>query len=249
MGLLAMLLTLLLPVVTKARAASHSAKCLANLREMGNAWTMYTFGSHGTLPPYFWTGRSFAELEWNSYWISILDSHGVRGDSIICPAAAEPSTDVGRRGFGSAATSWSGKYANSYTPIRLTASNYRDGSYGFNRHMFASNGWGEDGLATKLTAVHNVTEVPLFFDCIYVDCVPLNHGANNGPADPPPNLTGELVKPTDANEQWRFLLARHGHGINMAMADGSARWVRLEETYMLTWQNKWDRYRLPLPSR
>ena len=41
MGLIAMLLSLLLPVVTKARAASHAAKCLANLREMGNAWTMY----------------------------------------------------------------------------------------------------------------------------------------------------------------------------------------------------------------
>jgi len=33
------------------------------------------------------------------------------------------------------------------------------------------------------------------------------------------------------------------------MADGGARWVRLEETYQLTWNASWKPYRLHLPGR
>jgi prepilin-type processing-associated H-X9-DG protein len=249
MGLIAMLLTLLLPVITKARAASHAAKCLANLREMGNAWTMYIHGSRGALPPYYWRSGTGGELEWNSYWICILDSHGVRGDSIMCPSATEVTTDQVRRGFGSATTSWTGKYDTSGTPIKATPANWRDGSYGYNRSMFAANGWGEDGKATKLTSVHDISNVPLFFDCVWIDAQPPNHGlVVNSPAEPPPNLLGTQVGPASP-DHWRFLLARHGHGINFAMADGSARWVRLEDTYMLKWQNNWHCYSIPLPAR
>jgi prepilin-type processing-associated H-X9-DG protein len=117
--------------------------------------------------------------------------------------------------------------------------------------MFADGGgWGEDGKATKVTAVHDVTNVPLFFDSVWVHVTPPNHDVTNGPADPPPNLRGDQVMPGDTeHEHWCFLIARHGRGINVAMADGSARWVRLEDTYMLTWKNKWEPYPIPLPSR
>jgi prepilin-type processing-associated H-X9-DG protein/prepilin-type N-terminal cleavage/methylation domain-containing protein len=253
MGLIAMLVTLLLPVVSKARAASHSAKCMANLREMGHAWTMYMIGNSAALPPYFWKGRTIADAQWNTYWISIMDSHGVRGDSIICPAATEVSTDSARQGFGSVTTSWTGKYSSNLTPIKTSGNVYRDGSYGMNRHMFSESGWGEDGMAKKLTAVplRDLPYVPLFFDCVYVDARPPNHGSTgvDSPADPPPDLLGTQVRAGPSPEHWMFLLSRHGRGINVAMADGSVRWVRLEDTYMLKWRNKWDCYSIPLPSR
>ena len=63
------------------------------------------------------------------------------------------------------------------------------------------------------------------------------------PADPPPNLRGGDL-PANSPEHWRFLIARHGRGVNVAMGDGSARWVPLEETYMLTWKSSWKPYRL-----
>jgi prepilin-type processing-associated H-X9-DG protein len=116
--------------------------------------------------------------------------------------------------------------------------------------MFSASGWGEDGEATKLTAVHDTGNVPLFFDCIYVDAEPQNHPASgHGPADPPPDLLGTKVPFDTKHEHWFFLLARHGRGINVAMVDGSARWVGLEDTYMLKWRYKWDCYPIPLPSR
>jgi prepilin-type processing-associated H-X9-DG protein len=49
-------------------------------------------------------------------------------------------------------------------------------------------------------------------------------------------------------EHWKFLIARHGRGVNACMADGSVRWVPLEETYMLTWKADWTKCRLNLPT-
>jgi prepilin-type processing-associated H-X9-DG protein len=250
-GLLAMLLALLLPVMVKARSASHSAKCLANLREMGCAWTAYTLSSRGALPPYFWRTTAAPEYSWNSYWLGILDAQGIRGESVMCPSASEPNNDVGRLGYGTASLAWTGKFSPTATPVRLTATTYRDGSYGYNYYLFAaSGGWGEGGRATKLTAVHDTSNVPLFFDSVWVHACPPNHDLVGGPADPPPNLRGDQAIPGDSeHEHWDFLIARHGRGINIAMADGSARWVRLEDTYLLTWKNNWDPYPIPLPSR
>ena len=51
-GLIAVLVSLLLPVIAKARAAAHSAGCLSNLRQMGVAWTTYTTENRGRLMEY-----------------------------------------------------------------------------------------------------------------------------------------------------------------------------------------------------
>ena len=77
---------------------------------------------------------------------------------------------------------------------------------------------------------------------VYVDFAPVN-GFEAFPASTPPNLKGDKF-PLGPPDQWRFLIARHGRGINACMADGSARWVPLEETYMLTWKSDWVKYRL-----
>ena len=53
--------------------------------------------------------------------------------------------------------------------------------------------------------------------------------------------------PLSGADHWRFLIARHGRAINVAFADGSARRVPLEETYMLQWAGVWAKYELELP--
>jgi len=42
MGLISVLLSLLLPVVGKARAAARSTACLSNVRQLGMALQLYT---------------------------------------------------------------------------------------------------------------------------------------------------------------------------------------------------------------
>jgi prepilin-type N-terminal cleavage/methylation domain-containing protein/prepilin-type processing-associated H-X9-DG protein len=246
-GLIAMLCSLLLPVVGRARAAANATKCLSNLRQMGHAWAMYTATHRGKLMPYNWRTPSQPELAWHGYWPGAIDNEGVRGDAILCPSADEPVANSASFGYGNATVAWSGKYAQTASAIRLNSTTYRDGSYGFNRSVAAAGGFGEDGLATKVTALRPPSEVPLFFDCAFVDVYPQN-GSEFDPAPPPPNLTGDEIS-RSTPDHWNFLLARHGRAINVCMVDGSARRVRLEDTYMLRWRANWIGYPIPLPGR
>jgi prepilin-type processing-associated H-X9-DG protein/prepilin-type N-terminal cleavage/methylation domain-containing protein len=245
-GLIAMLLSLLLPVISKARSAAQATRCLSNLREMGNAWATYTAGNRGHLMGRTWFVMSAPDFAWHAYWPGILENYGVRGELLTCPVASEPIPTAASSGYGTATYSWSGQYVGAGTAIRLDFTHYRDGSYGMNRYLTAGNGFGENGLANKLTAVRNTCEVPVFMDCAWVDTQPEN-GSEANPTDPPPNLRGDQIGV--GNAHWLFLLARHGRGVNVVFADGSARWVRLEDTYMMSWNARWARYRIPLPSQ
>ena len=49
LGLIAMLISLIMPVMTKARAAAFATGCMSNLRQMGQAWEMYTAEHRGRL--------------------------------------------------------------------------------------------------------------------------------------------------------------------------------------------------------
>jgi prepilin-type processing-associated H-X9-DG protein len=50
-GIIALLISLLLPSLTKARASAHTAACLSNLRQLGQANQMYVNDSEGFIVP------------------------------------------------------------------------------------------------------------------------------------------------------------------------------------------------------
>ncbi|HEV8290320.1 MAG TPA: hypothetical protein VGP94_00285, partial [Tepidisphaeraceae bacterium] len=107
-------------------------------------------------------------------------------------------------------------------------------------------GFSEDTLSNRITTANMLSQVPAFFDCSFVDAAPANGSATH-PVDMPPDLRGAAT--LSSPDHFRFLMARHGRGINICFADGSARWTPLEETYMISWQNNWTSYRLKLPAR
>ena len=246
MGLITVLLSLFVPVLSKVRAAASNTTCLSNIRQMGAAWTTYMMENHGRLPEYIWYTPATPDLAWKGYWLGILDTNGVRGEALLCPAAREEASE-GNRGFGSVNRAWTGRYGT-YSGIRRNATSYRTGSYGYNRYLTAGGAFGVNGSRPScLSAMSNVCNTPAFLDCAYADTMPPK-GNESVPAQPPPDLSGASI--TEGSPQhWRFLLARHGRGINVCMADGSARWVRLEETYQLNWSADWSPYRLRLPNK
>jgi prepilin-type processing-associated H-X9-DG protein len=213
---------------------------------MGTAWNMYLAENRGHLPEYIWHMPLTPDVSWRGYWLGILDTYNLRDESLLCPTAAEviPFKQV-NVGYGNAVYAWTGKYGSNGTPIRFNAQTYRDSSYGYNRYLTAGGGFGHNGKADRVNAVRQLSNVPVVLDALYVDFAPVN-GIEAFPATVPPNLRGEKF-PLSAADQWRFLIARHNRGINGLMADGSARWVPLEETYLLTWKADWVKYRLSLP--
>jgi prepilin-type N-terminal cleavage/methylation domain-containing protein len=241
-GLIAVLISLLLPVLSKARAAANATACLSNLRQMGIGWTIYLSENKGRLPDYIWNVDANGEAR--GYWLGILDSYKVRGDVLLCPSAsaAIPFTQA-NRGFGNVAYAWNGEYTSTGTVIRINTSAARRSSYGYNRYLTVGGGF--SATASRINSAKNPSDVPVFMDSIFADFRPIN-GAPAAPVSSPPNLRGDSFPPT-APEHWRFLIARHGRGVNAFLADGSARWVPLEETYQLTFQSGWMKYRLKLP--
>jgi prepilin-type processing-associated H-X9-DG protein len=254
-GLIALLISLFLPVLAKFRSASDAANCLSNLRQMGTAWAMYVADSRGQLPFYYWSNRQTPDVAWNAYWPGILEKHGVRDEAILCPAAREPTPFNDNNGYGTASAAWTGRYSVDGTVIRFSASRYRQGSYGYNRYLTAGGGFGGafagagGSGASMFSAVRTPSDVPLFVDCVYVDAAPFN-GRPDSPVEPPPTLTGTSVRADAVSpSHWKFMLTRHGRGVNVCLADGSAKWVSLEDTYTLTWRENWIKYRLRLTPR
>jgi len=241
-GLVAVLISLLFPVVAKVRVAANTAKCASNLRQMGLALTMYLSDNRGHAPDYIWHTPAFPDIAWHAYWPGILDDRGVKRNVLICPAACEPTSIVANRGYGDATHNWTGKYASNGSVVRFSDVEYRDGSYGYNHYLTAG---GFAGNASSITALREPSHTPMFMDCVYVDTMPLN-GSPMSPAPPPPDLTGARATP-GSPEHWKFLISRHGRGINVGMADGSVAWIPLEQTYQLRWNNDWVPYLLTLP--
>ena len=244
MGLIGTLISLLMPAVARARSAARATACLSNLRQMGAAWSIYTAENRGRLPAYTFRREFTPDVAWHGYWPGLLEAAAVRGNAVLCPAAAEPIDSPQYRGYGNVNHAWTGRYSSTGA-LKLSATVYRQGSYGFNRNLTAGSGYGDDGKATAVTQVRNPSDVPLFFDCAYAD-VSLENGSEAAPASSPPDLNGA---PPGSPDHWQVLIARHGRGVNACMADGSARYVPLNDLYMLTWNGRWSKYRLSLPGR
>jgi len=249
-GLVTVLISLLLPALGNARKAAYATACASNLRQMGTAWVMYVSEHKGRLPEPIWLAvppRTTPEVTWQASWLGILDSYKVRGQTLLCPSASEPIPFAQQNpGFGNVAYAWSGRFQTNGTSARFNTSTYRDSSYGYN-HYLVVGGPTVDGTATRLNAIRPLTDVPVFMDAVYAEFTPVNfkHGFL---VEPPPNLSWNNW-PRSAPDHWRFLIARHGRGINVFLADGAVRRVPLEEMYQLTWRTGWTRYRLELPLR
>jgi prepilin-type processing-associated H-X9-DG protein len=233
--------------VGRMRAASASVRCAANLRQMTTAWAIYTADNQGQFIEYAFYASPDSGSAWNKYWPGILDHAAVRGSAILCPAAFDANPTDTNLGYGSAAAAWTGNALNSPngSVIRFDAGRYREGSYGFNRYLTIGGGYRNEPGGDRISSVRHPSDTPVFLDAAYLDVRPSN-GSEAMPVASPPNLRGDTLTPTSPNH-WLFLLARHGRGINVAMSDGSVRWVPVEDTYLLSWKATWNKYRLDVP--
>jgi prepilin-type processing-associated H-X9-DG protein len=243
LGLIALLAALLLPVVGRMRSTAAAVACISNLRQVCTAWTMAMSEDRGRLIDYVGTAPRPDEA-WKGYWTGATEQARLSPAVLLCPSAPEPNARDDNDGYGDADHAWTGRFASPGTALKYDNNTYRVSSYGFNRYLTGSGGFGSGG-ATYLTDVKNAWNVPAFMDCAAHDARPLNGSAAH-PVQPPPDLRGTGVARARP-EHWRFLLARHGRGINVCMADGSARWVRLEDLYTLNWKADWAPHRLALP--
>ncbi len=77
LGILTLLACILSPGFARAKPGNNAAQCLANVRQLIGAWTMYADDSRGKLPPNRDggnTGKSAADASWAGGWLDYTSS-------------------------------------------------------------------------------------------------------------------------------------------------------------------------------
>ena len=105
-GIIAVLISLLLPALNRARKSAYSAQCLSNLRQVGQGINMYVNANKGSLPwgshisdpnytytsdsqNYTWSMRIAAMMATNGSQGNFADTH-LNGAFLQCPSVIIP---------------------------------------------------------------------------------------------------------------------------------------------------------------
>jgi prepilin-type N-terminal cleavage/methylation domain-containing protein/prepilin-type processing-associated H-X9-DG protein len=230
--------------------------------------------------PSGWSTQQDADYAWQGYWIGVLASYAKSSAFIICPeASAEvPGNLNGSQGFGLANYAWSGVYQSGSAPVGIcydgnpsyvnysptgAAGGYRIGSYGFNFYMLACDSTpgnhfpnttaanAASFFGAKITNIQHGSNVPMFYDSVWIDTDVSNYTNCDLPATglPPPYTLDKITpQPSSAplsltgvaatlggNGAYRFLINRHNEAINICAVDGHAETVPLSSVFQWTW--------------
>src|SRR3954464_14720922 len=71
-GIIAVLIGILLPTLSRARQQARTTACLSNLRQFGMAWSIYLSEHRGHLIDYAWQNKPNPDISWNWYWTGLL---------------------------------------------------------------------------------------------------------------------------------------------------------------------------------
>jgi prepilin-type N-terminal cleavage/methylation domain-containing protein len=125
-GIIAVLVAILLPALSKARRQSQTVSCMSNLRQIGLALRMYTFDHKGLLPlirggpgwdgAYWYVplckymGKDLSKFNTAGTW-STMKIEDVQGVFKACPAYDQIAPEVWRPGYGMNFTLFTGTKA------------------------------------------------------------------------------------------------------------------------------------------
>lgn len=243
-GIIALLISILLPTLSRVRHMTNKVSCLNNLRQLHMATTMYAndndsaFPYRGDLspsPPHALAHMNFvpedekdeefpSPRDMRGYWLTYLDGHEVGEPSPVfyCPSVNEPAL------FCHPGTSWPG-----YGPDRALASGFYLTTYGYygNYDWEAKNKGSDSSLrwdpymsargeyAERRPVPRKLSDHPTL--TLFADILE-NKAISGGP---PSNW-------------WYLNHTEHGalqfsdippEGIQAVTLDGSARWYRFNE--------------------
>ena len=228
-GIIALLISILLPSLNKARRSAKTVQCQSQLRQFGAAFLMYANSNKS---------RSFFYRSNNDYWLPLMQPNYSNMAALqLCPEAWEHdmTTDFGR-----AHISWrknqkiDGKSTDFF------------GSYGINGWLYRYDpdpSVGSDLVPGGLVAHKDkfflpidrpASDIPLFGDAIQPNGWPLN----TNPA--PPNLQeGDISfqgsnKPNE-NMMARWCLDRHAKAVNIGFLDGHVATIPVKQLWSLKW--------------
>jgi prepilin-type N-terminal cleavage/methylation domain-containing protein len=227
-SVIALLMAILIPALSRARELARSVVCQSNLRSWNIIFNAYLTENDGvffsglTGQGYYWPWQLEDKLkDWkkNKIW--------------LCPTAKVPQSEVGQGRGLTIYNSW-GIYTESQGG-RSAGVNGINGSYGLNgftinipksssyeNGLSGSQGW------KKLLEVKGGDKVPLFIDALRFDLWP---DSTNTPA-PDPYDSWQVGAQYNMR---RCCLDRHDAQVCSSFADFTVRKVHLKELWTLKW--------------
>jgi prepilin-type N-terminal cleavage/methylation domain-containing protein/prepilin-type processing-associated H-X9-DG protein len=217
-AIIALLMSILMPSLSKVNAQAKSVLCLQRLSQWGIVMKLFTEDNGGFFFEHlgltnednglkrYYTGNPSAEY-------NELD----QSEILLCPMATKTYGEGARNPF--------------------AAQTYYNGvsSYGHNSWLTkvpAASG-AVDSLQWKTPNVRGAYYVPMVFDCAgFQNALPFH-------TDIAPAFDGEFITGTSASEMRYVCLNRHNERVNMVFMDFHVRGVYLKELWELHWHKNW----------
>jgi prepilin-type N-terminal cleavage/methylation domain-containing protein len=243
-AIIAILASMLLPALARAKAKAHAIKCTSNLKQLTLANFMYIND----------LGKGWPWSLYNDDWVEALmqnysSTHQVR----FCPSAPPPPR--AKRVdpvYGTVNQSWVNPWGKSANPT-----NFNQSSYGYNGWMYAGS-WPDDfvpGMPQAQKAAYssesdivNPGQTPVIYDAIWVNAWPL--AKDKPPRDLQRGDSGRVAM------MGRLTIPRHSYSgvaprnfdpkdtlpgaINMACQDGHTELVKLEKLWAFYWHKGYE---------
>ena len=242
-AIISLLMSILMPALSKVRKQSRSTICKAHLRQWGTIFFMYTtdyddkFLEDGPMPD----GR-------HVMWLPLLASlYGNVDDFRLCPSAAKPNTPPG---IGTTFKQWDVWIYPGHAFVDEEQRNF--GSYGTNlwiNSVELTPGWRnqpERQWKTALSARHPA-QVPMVSDCTWFGTNPISikdQSWANGGEPTPSRDWWENQDPINFGgwgyDMARVCIDRHGRGVNLVFMDGSVSKVFLKNLWNLKWHKEFE---------
>lgn len=233
-SILSLLLALLAPSLSRARAVARDSICRSNLGQLSIAHGLYVTNARGDFFPY----------NGSIIYMAFLEKYHKIHDVRLCPDAAKPySPTVASRGSSQHAwNAWSrlGSYGVNgwiYNPSD-SASNGNAGGRAYpccSRRAFPDPWWrgiGDVGYPGM---------TPAYADSNWVDGWPWYDDIV------PPVLDGSITDPNERFQMSRFCFDRHQMAINVALLDGHVDHVPLGQLWSLMWSKTHQQTTMIIP--
>ncbi len=240
-GIIGLLIAILLPALSRARAESRRVKCLANVRSMLRGLDTYTADWQSNVP-YYPPEATPNDISGNGkllvpYWSNLLLPYGITDAVRLCPEAMGPNPAEAQ---GSASLPWrsphgieigSGSYGINGWLLR--AAKGEDAAL-LNEYAITLNGPGPAGTFWRFPVTTETFNIPVFADAAWPNGWP-----TSGDLPPTAQQLEDGVGPADGSLMQRFTLDRHNKITSVGFVDGHAEAVPLRNLWTLKWHASW----------